>query len=398
MKSVCFYFQVHQPFRLRKYQIFEIGKNQNYFDNDKNRFILNKVAKKSYIPMNNLLLNLLDKNDEFKISFSITGTAIEQLAEYNEEAYESFIELGKHKRVELLDETYYHSLSFLYSKEEFKKQVEMHNKLMRKLFRKNPKVFRNTELIYNNELAKFIGRMGYKAIISEGADKILGWRSPNYVYKPRGTNIRLLMKNYKLSDDIAFRFSNRAWKEFPLTAPKYAEWIKNTNGNFINLFMDYETFGEHQWEDTGIFEFMKFLPKELKNREITFTTPSEEADEKPVAEINIPYFISWADLERDLSAWLGNEMQRAAAEELYKIEKEVLKSKNERIIEDWRKLQTSDHFYYMCTKWFSDGDVHKYFNPYESPYEAFIRFMNILQDIKMRCEKEKIKTKKEVVI
>ena len=401
MTKVCFYFQVHQPFRLRKYQIFEVGKDSNYFDEQKNKEVLNKVAKKSYLPMNKLLLNLLDKNPNFKISLSITGTVLEQLELYNQEAFESFKELGRHKRVELLDETYYHSLAFLYSKEEFKEQVKLHKRIIRKIFHKNPRVFRNTELIYNNELAKFVEKMGYKAIITEGADKILGWRSPNFVYKPKGADIKLLLKNYRLSDDIAFRFSNKSWKEFPLTAPKYAYWISSIKEPVVNLFMDYETFGEHQWEDTGIFEFMKHLPEELRKNKVGYLTPSEEAKIESVGEIDVPYYISWADVERDLSAWLGNEIQNAAIKELYDMEKEVKKTKDERIISDWRKLQTSDHFYYMCTKWFADGDVHKYFNPYDSPYEAFIRFMNIIQDLKIRYEnknKEKTKSKKGVVI
>ncbi len=400
MTKVCFYFQVHQPYRLRKYQIFEVGKDSNYFNEEKNKAVLNKVAKKSYIPMNTLLLKLLDENPNFKVSLSLTGTVLEQLERHNQEAFELFKELGKHRRVELLDETYYHSLAFLYSKEEFKEQVKMHKKTIKKTFHKNPRVFRNTELIYNNELAKFVEKMGYKAIITEGADKILGWRSPNFVYKPKGADIKLLLKNYRLSDDIAFRFSNKSWKEFPLTAPKYASWISSIREPIVNLFMDYETFGEHQWEDTGIFEFIKHLPEEFKKSKIGYLTPSEEAKMNSVGEIDVPYYISWADVERDLSAWLGNEIQNSAIKELYEIEKEVKESKDEKIISDWRKLQTSDHFYYMCTKWFADGDVHKYFNPYDSPYEAFIRFMNIIQDLKIRCEnkkEEKIKSEKGVV-
>ncbi len=385
--NVCFYFQVHQPFRLKNFQIFEVGKNTNYYDEEKNKNVLNKVASKCYIPMNKLLLELLDKYPKFKVSFSFSGTVLEQLEMYNPESFELFKELGRHKRVEILSETYYHSLAFLYSKTEFKKQVIMHDKLIQKLFHKKPSMFRNTELIYNNELADMIHKMDYKGIITEGADKILGWRSPNFVYKAKNTNIKVLLKNYRLSDDIAFRFSNHNWPEYPLTAPKFANWVEATKEPIINLFMDYETFGEHQWKDTGIFDFMKALPKELLNRKVGFTKPSEAIKQKAVAEIDVPYFISWADIERDLSAWLGNEIQQSAAKEIYKLEKKVLSTKDKNIIRDWRRLQTSDHFYYMCTKWFSDGDVHKYFNPYDNPYEGFIRFMNILQDINLRCDK-----------
>ncbi|MBI2655069.1 alpha-amylase, partial [Candidatus Woesearchaeota archaeon] len=289
------------------------------------------------------------------------------------------------------DETYHHTLSFLYSKEEFKEQVEMHNKKIRQLFSYRPKVFRNTELVYNNELAAFVEKMGYKGILAEGADHILGWRSPNFVYKPKGPNLKLLLKNYRLSDDIAFRFSEKSWEEYPLTAPKFANWINkiNGNGNLVNLFMDYETFGEHQWEDKGIFEFLKHLPHEiLKHPDNDFVTPSEAIKKyDSVAELDFPHFVSWADIERDLSAWLGNKMQNEAINQVYALEPHVKLSRNKALIDEWRKLQTSDHFYYMCTKWFNDGDVHKYFNPYDSPYEAFIAYMNILNDFRMKADK-----------
>jgi alpha-amylase len=281
------------------------------------------------------------------------------------------------------------------SKQEFKEQIMLHNKKIRSLFDYNPTIFRNTELIYNNELAKFIEDMGYKGILAEGADHILGWRSPNFLYKPVTCNsIKLLLKNYKLSDDIAFRFSNKGWKEHPLTVPKYVQWVNaiNGNGNVVNLFMDYETFGEHQWADTGIFRFLEALPNELlKHPDNNFITPSEAIKKyDAVSDLDIHNLISWADLERDLSAWLGNNMQKSALGKIYEIENKVKKSNNQKLIEDWRKLQTSDHFYYMCTKWFSDGDVHKYFNPYESPYDSFIAFMNILNDIDKRLQQKKV--------
>ena len=394
MPSVCFYFQVHQPWRVKKYRIFDIGKDRQYFSDNgptnlNNQKIIEKVAGKCYLPANAVLLENLKRHPKFKVSFSLSGVFLEQLEKFHPQALESFKKLVKTGRVELLSETYNHSLSFLFSKDEFKKQVALHRAKIKKVFNQEPKVFRNTELIYNNDLAKTVEKMGYRGILAEGADHILGWRSPNFVYQPKGCQkIKLLLKNYRLSDDVAFRFSSRDWSEFPLTAPKFASWISAVNGNgeVVNLFMDYETFGEHQWADTGIFEFLKRLPSEiLKHPDNNFITPSEAiAKYKPVAELDIPHFVSWADIERDLSAWLSNPIQREAIKKLYLLEKNILKTKNAALIEDWRRLQTSDHFYYMCTKWFADGDVHKYFNPYESPYDAFISFMNVLNDLKLR--------------
>ena len=385
MTNVCFYFQVHQPFRLKKYSLFDIGNNSNYFDDDKNKSILLKVASKCYLPTNKILLDLISKYDgRFKVSFSITGTALEQFEHYAPSVLASFQALADTGCVEFLSETYHHSLSFFHDKEEFKTQVYLHAKALKKFFGVHPKVFRNTELCYTNELARFVENLGYDTILAEGADHILGWRSPNYVYKPKDVSgIKLLLKNYRLSDDIAFRFSNKSWESWPLTAKKYAEWISPIYGDTINLFMDYETFGEHQWADTGIFQFLKQLPYELFKKNIGFHTPSEIIAE-PKDELDIPMPLSWADIERDLSAWRGNKMQCAAAEHLYALRNAVLSSKDELLIDTWRKLSTSDHFYYMCTKWFSDGDVHKYFNPYDTPYDAFITFMNILNDIVLR--------------
>jgi alpha-amylase len=399
MSSVCFYFQVHQPFRLKRYRVFDIGNDSEYFNDDShtslnNRKILEKVATKCYLPANAVMLELLEKHPEFKISFSFSGVFLEQLEIYSPETLESFQRLVNTGRVEILSETYYHSLSFLYSKDEFKKQVEMHKKKIKELFGAVPKVFRNTELIYNNELANVIEEMGYKGILAEGADHVLGWQSPNFLYRPKGTKeLKLLLKNYKLSDDIAFRFSSKEWSEYPLTAPKFATWVNQANGNgdVVNLFMDYETFGEHQWEDTGIFDFLRAMPGEiLKHPDNNFLTPSEVVEKyQTVSELDVHNFMSWADVERDLSAWLSNSMQGEASRKLYDLESSVLAINNQKLTDDWRKLQTSDHFYYMCTKWFNDGDVHKYFNPYESPYEAFISFMNVLNDMNLRiasCE------------
>lgn len=394
MVSVCFYFEVHQPLRLRKYSVFDIGHKHDYFDKKKNKEIIEKVAKKCYLPANRVMLDLINETDgKFKLSYSLTGIALEQLKQYAPDVIESFKELAKTKSVEFLSETYHHSLSFLYSKKEFKEQVEMHRKKMWELFRQKPSVFRNTELIYNNELASFIEKMGYKGILAEGSEKVLDWRTANFVYRPKGTKkIKLLLKNYKLSDDIAFRFSTHDWKEYPLTAPKFAKWVNavNGNGNCVNLFMDYETFGEHQWSTTGIFRFLKHLPHEiLKHKDNNFMTPSELIKNyKPIAEIDVPFITSWADVERDLSAWLGNKMQQEAIKELYYLEKDVRKTKNKKLVKDWRNLQISDNFYYMCTKWFADGDVHKYFNPYDSPYDGFIAFMNVLNDFILRLKKK----------
>jgi alpha-amylase len=393
MVSVCFYFQVHQPIRLNRYSVFDIGHHKEYFDRQKNKSIIRKVADKCYLPANNIMLDLIGKfRGKFKIAYSMSGVVLEELERYAPEVIESFKKLADTGCVEILDETYHHSLAYLYSKDEFREQVGLHSKKVRELFGFKPKVFRNTELIYSNEIAKTAEEMGYKGVLAEGADHILGWRSPNFVYRPKGSSsIKLLLKNYRLSDDIAFRFSEKSWKEYPLTAPKFAKWVSqiNGNGNLANLFMDYETFGEHQWEDKGIFEFLKHLPNEiLKNPDNEFITPIEAIKKyDPVAELDYSNFVSWADVERDLSAWTGNQMQQEAIRQIYALEPHVKLSKNKEILDQWRNLQTSDHFYYMCTKWFNDGDVHKYFNPFDSPYEAFITYMNLLNDFRIKADK-----------
>ncbi|MCI0542688.1 glycoside hydrolase family 57 protein [bacterium] len=397
MPSVCFYFQVHQPMRIRRYRVFDIGRDSQYFNDASggklnNKKIIEKVAGKCYLPANAVLLELLNKHPEFKVSFSLSGIFLEQLERYSPETLRSFQKLTETGRVEILSETYYHSLSFLYSKDEFKRQVEMHKKKIKALFGVIPTIFRNTELIYNNELAKIVEEMGYKGILAEGADHILGWRSPNFLYQPVGTKkIKVLLKNYRLSDDIAFRFSSRDWSEWPLSASKFAHWVSQVNGggNVVNLFMDYETFGEHQWEDTGIFNFLRALPEEIyRHPDNNFVTPSEAVDKyESMGELDVHHFVSWADVERDTSAWLSNSMQWEVAAKLYELESSVLATKDIGIIHDWRRLQTSDHLYYMCTKWFNDGDVHKYFNPYDSPYDAFISFMNALNDLKLRINR-----------
>ncbi len=403
MPSVCFYFQVHQPYRIKKFSVFDIGNDSEYFNDDSgsslnNKLILERVSMKSYLPTNAILLDLLKKHHGFKVSFSFSGVFLEQIEKDFPEVVESFQKLVSIGRVEILSETYYHSLSFLYSRPEFDFQVKKHAKLIKKLFGVVPKVFRNTEFIFSNELASHVEKMGYQAILAEGADHILDWRSPNFVYTPLGCNkIKLLLKNYRLSDDIAFRFSEKSWKDYPLDAPKFAQWISRHNGEgeLVNLFMDYETFGEHQWEHSGIFNFLKRLPEEILNHpDNNFVTPSEAVCRYcPKGELDFPHYVSWADNERDLSAWLSNDLQKDSFEKVYAMESAVMATKDEKIIENWRKMQISDHFYYMCTKWFSDGDVHKYFNPYESPYEAFISFANAMSDLRLRVKKS-LKNKK----
>lgn len=397
MKSIVLYMHVHQPYRVRHYTIFDAGKNHDYFDaaydeRESNERVIKKVAEKSYLPTNKVLLDLLNQYPEFKVSLSITGTVIEQFEKWAPEVLDSFKALTDTGRVEIVGETYYHSLAFFYSREEFERQVDMHRQKIQEVFGQTPKVFRNTEFAYNNELANWADKAGYKGILAEGWDQILGWRSPNFVYRPSYTdNISLLMKNYKLSDDIAFRFGDKDWAEHPLSADKFSHWLSEAgDATNFNLFMDYETFGEHQWEDTGIFDFLRHLPEQwLNNQEHTFMTVSEVIDNnEPVDFIDTPYTVTWADTERDLTAWLGNKMQQNSIKALYDMESEVLATDDISLVSDWRKLTTSDHFYYMCTKWFNDGDVHAYFSPYSTPYEAHINFMNAWHDLKYRLSQQ----------
>jgi alpha-amylase len=402
MPSICFYFQVHQPFRIKNYSFFDIGHSPFYEDDKKNEEILNKVAEKCYLKTNRKMLELINRHEgKFRISYSISGTAIEQFEKYRPDVLQSFIDLANTGCVEFLAETYSHSLSFIYSRTEFKRQVKKHSDVIMKYFNQQPKVFRNTELIFNNELAAYIENMGYKGIICEGVDRLLNGRTPNYLYRSVNTeNIKLLLKNHRLSDDIAFRFSDKGWAEHPLTVDKYKQWVFNVAGagETINLFMDYETFGEHQWESTGIFDFIDHLPGEiLKNPDFNFKTPSEVIDTYPVRDTyDVHNFTSWADTERDLSAWLSNSMQKEAMKRIYSLENDVLNSGNSGLIHTWERLQTSDHFYYMCTKFWSDGDVHKYFSPYDSPYDAYLYYMNVYSDLECRV-KEAVKTQAKSV-
>ena len=399
MPAVCFYFQVHQPFRLRRYSVFDA--DSHYFDDAANAKIVRRVSEKCYLPATQLLLDLVKKHKgAFRVAFSITGCVIDQWREHAPDTLDVLRQLVATGCCELLSETYYHSLSFLYSRNDFAQQVRAHRALMSELFDVTPTVFRNTELIYSDSLAEAVANMGgYRAILAEGADHVLQGRSPNVVYQPRSTNqLALLLKNYRLSDDIAFRFSFRDWKHWPLTVEKYAHWVatnfssegsdrSHLPNELCNLYMDFETFGEHQWPETGIFSFLALLPQHLLELGCTFVTPSEAADRfEPRDTLDVPNMISWADTERDLSAWLGNAMQSNALHELYKLEPLVRKTGDAAMLEDWRKLSCSDHFYYMCTKYFADQAVHKYFNPYESPYDSYINYMNVLDNLRARVE------------
>ncbi|MCR5709320.1 MAG: glycoside hydrolase family 57 protein [Bacteroidales bacterium] len=397
-KSVCFYFQVHQPDRLRQFRFFDIGNDYHYLDDFANRTIVRRVAERCYLPANRLLHDLILKhNGSFKVAFSISGVALEQFAKYAPEVIDSFKQLAATGCVEFLCETYSHSLASLSSMAEFKKQVKLHASTIQKQLGVKPAVFRNTELIYSDAIGAAVSDMGFDVMLTEGAKHILGWKSPNFVYvnaiNPR---MKLLLRNFTLSDDIAFRFSNRGWSGWPLTADKFADWALAAleKDDILNLFMDYETFGEHQSAASGIFDFMGSLPAAILARGLEFNTPSEAArTHQPVAPLHVPFPISWADEERDTSAWLGNELQEEAFNKLYALEADVYKTKDENILAVYRRLQESDHFYYMCTKFFSDGSVHSYFNPYDTPYEAFINYMNVLADFELRV-KEKLKERK----
>ena len=394
MPSVCFYFEVHQPMRLNHFSVFNIGQNMDslstYFDKKLNVEIFEKVANKCYLPTNKLLLDLIHEFDgKFRISFSLTGTFVEYCERFMPAVLDSFKELFRTGAVDFIEETYFHSLSSLYDElDEFEEQVKMHRQMIRRIFNYTPKVFRNTEAIYDNRIAKKITELGYKGIITEGSDRILGWRSPNFIYKPVNADIKVLLRNYKLSDDVGFRFSARDWPGFPLTADKYARWMSHCEGDLVNLFMDYETFGEHQWTETGIFDFIRHLPGEVfKYQHLDFVTVSEAIERyEPVGDIDVPWAISWADEDRDVSTWLGNDMQIACFNELRDIGRKLIQRDDKELLHTWRLLQTSDHLYYVSTKGFEDGNVHAYFSPYDVPYDGFINYMNILQDLKHRLD------------
>lgn len=409
--NICLYFQVHQPYRLRDLRITDIGKSEtpDYFDHEKNRAVFRKVAEKCYLPATILLEELLHAYPGFSMAFSLSGTFIDQCREYGPDVLASFQRLNKTGRVEFLAETYYHSLSSLTSTEEFCEQVTKHVQTMRALFGQTPSVFRNTELIYSNHIAQIARLMGFAGILAEGADHLLAGRSPNAPFIPpsfrlppsqekiirhhrplpaRGRHITILLKNYRLSDDIAFRFSDRSWTGYPLRAEAFTDWIQWGGGHTVNLFMDFETFGEHQWADTGIFDFLRTLPRIWQERRLKTKTPSEIIhgwQDRHTDIYDAHSVISWADMERDLSAWQGNQIQRSALEHIYALENTVKHhDAPDTLLETWRRLQTSDHFYYMCTKYWNDGDVHKYFSPYDSPYEAYRRYSHALHDLQHR--------------
>jgi alpha-amylase len=404
MKTICLYFQIHQPFRLRRYRFFDIGIDHYYYDDYLNESIIRRVADRCYLPANKLLLELVKKyKDRFRLAFSISGMALDQLQLYAPEVITSFRKLAGTGAIEFIAETYSHSLVSLKDKEEFSRQVNQHREKIRELFGQTPTVFRNTELIYSDAIGEMVSELGFKAMLTEGAKHILGWKSPNFLYcnaiNPR---LKVLLRNFKLSDDISFRFSNKGWSGYPLTAEKYTGWLKAipSKEEIINLFIDYETFGEHQRMESGIFNFLKSLPASiLAQPKMRFGTPSEIADQyQPVSAIHVPYPISWADEERDLTAWLGNDLQEEAFNKLYELSDTVQKTSDPSIHKDWEYLQNSDHFYYMCTKFFSDGMVHAYFNPYNSPYDAFINYMNILSDFRIRLDAAVPKSEMEMEI
>ncbi|MBU1370690.1 MAG: alpha-amylase [Bacteroidetes bacterium] len=393
-KSICLYFQVHQPFRLRTYRFFDIGKNHHYFDEYFNRMILRRVAEKSYLPMNALLLKAIKENGSaFKVSFSFSGIVLEQMEMYAPEVLDSFRKLISTGQVEVLAETYAHSLSSLQNAGEFERQVKAHSEKIEQVFGIKPTSFRNTELIYSDDIGARVADMGFNIMLTEGPKHVLGWKSPNYLYTNAiNPKLKLMLRNFRLSDDITFRFSQQSWPEWPITAEKFVGWINNMpeKEEVVNVFMDYETFGEHQPASTGIFEFMKVLPAMiLKNTAFKFRTPAEITKiHQPISAIQVPYPISWADEERDLSAWTGNNLQDDAMEKLYSLADKINATDDTALKQDWNYLQSSDHFFYMCTKWLSDGDLHKYFNHYPSPYEAYINYMNVLSDFIIRVDEK----------
>ncbi len=393
MKTICLYFQVHQPWRLKTYRFFNIGTDHNYLDDLLNRSIMQKIAADCYLPMNALVLSLIKSSKgKFRCTFSITGLAIEQFKLFAPDVLKSFKELAKTGCVEFLAETYSHSLASLADEAEFKSEVKRHADMIKAEFGVSPTAFRNTELIYSDAIGEAVAKMGYKTMLAEGARHVMGWKSPNFVYAAAlDQKLRLMLRNYKLSDDIAFRFSNSGWDEYPLTAEKYVGWLRDSQeaqGDVINLFMDYETFGEHQKADTGIFDFMKAMSMQVvESGDMEFATVSDASKRtQPVGVLHSPHVMSWADEERDVTAWLGNDLQNEAFAKIYGLRDKVVKLGDENFNYVWRFMQTSDHFYYMATKWLSDGDVHSYFNPYDSAYEAFINYMNILSDFEIEVD------------
>ncbi|MEO7099889.1 MAG: glycoside hydrolase family 57 protein [Luteolibacter sp.] len=390
MPDVCLYFQVHQPNRLLSYDFFKIGENATYEDDAMNAAILDKVAEKCYLPANRMFQKLIEDNGgRFRMAMSISGTLIEQLQRFRPDVLESFKDLVASGGVELLAETYYHSLAFVHSNKEFDRQVDMHLEIMEEIFSVRPRVFRNTELIYNDAIAAKSETMGFDGIISEGVEWNLNGESPNFLYRaPETARIKTLLRNSLLSDDLSFRYSDSSWSEFPLTPEKFAGWLAEAEGDVVNLFMDYENIGEHQWEDTGIFDFWKAMPEAVDEAGLQWVTPSEAVDlYRGSREYSSRSLSSWADAERDLSAWMGNDMQKEAIAKVHRLEQKILAVNDPELTHTWAKMQTSDHFYWMATKGGTDGSVHTYFTPYPSPYDAYIYFMNVLADLQIRLSR-----------
>ena len=387
MKSVCFYFHVHQPYRIKKYRIYDVGHDAEYF-NDRtagklnNKAAMEEMSRKVYVPATTLILRLLQTHPEMRVAYSFSGVALEQMERYAPEALDLFKKVIATERAEILSETYYHSLSFFYAPSEFERQVTKHREIIQRLFNVRPRVFHNTGLSYRNDLGEWAENAGYAGVVADGWDPIIGWRSPNYMYRPKGTTrTRLLMKNYHLSDDIASRFSSREWNEWPLTPEKYGRWINETEGEIINLFIPYEAFGAVNGEDSGIFHFLENLPEEMrKNPDIAFRTPSEAImAHEPKEEVDVPHVLTGEGSSHDLSAWAGNPMQKAALDAVYGMEDDVVLANDGRLLEDWRKMQTADHFSQMSTRPSPQRTP-----TYESPYDAYMAYMNALSDLQRR--------------
>jgi alpha-amylase len=387
MIPVCVYFQAHQPYRLRPYNYFDVGRQHRYFDDDANRAILARVAEKCYLPATAMLARLLERHPRFAVSFSLSGCLLEQLRAWAPAVRDAFRALAATGRVEFLAETSHHSLSWLVSREEFAAQVGLHRSMIVEEFGIEPGVFRNTELIYADALAVFLEGAGYRGVLADGVEPLIGDRSPDHVYRAATPNgLPLLVRNYRLSDDVAFRFSNRSWTEWPLTPEKYDQWVSRLSGDVLSLFMDFETFGEHQWKDTGIFEFFEaWVDRRLGRPGAAFLTPSQAIATLPIREaVSASRTVSWADEARDLSAWQGNDLQRDALSRLFALEARVRASGSEDLVRDFRRLSTSDHFYYMATKSSTDAQVHAYFSPFETAYEAYIAYMHVVSDLERR--------------
>lgn len=395
MVAICFYFEVHQPFRINHYRIKEISKHKPYFNDESNAQIFHKVAKKCYWPAGLLLASLLRNfPTQFKVTFSMSGTFLEQCKLYDPKLLELYQDILSLPNTEIICETSHHSLAALCDKEEFFTQIEIQKKTIQELFHKVPTAFRNTELIYSDTIGELITQAGFAVCLLEGWEPFIpqGWNPHHVFHHPTLPQLKLLPKSYKLSDDLAFRFSNQAWNEWPLTASKYKTWYEKLldgQHEFVGLFMDYETFGEHQWAETGIFEFLEhFISSMTQDNRFEFLTITEVAEKfNPRAAMGVDRPLSWADTERDISAWLGNRIQEDALQKAYKLKPMIYELNHSDILAEWRKLLTSDHFYYMCIKWSHDGDVHKYFSPFDSPYEAYLDYVNILEDLEIKCQK-----------